>query len=213
MKSYLFALSDDLTKKAKEAIRNKQHVIVLLLLTSKELLYANLNELPDNTNCKAHIYVDKMSRIFYILPHKIFTFQFPFIIRNHENTIKLSYHDINIDSIMTSFLLSIFLDDTILEKSLIDIIGQVSDELNHNEWKLDENECCELIKYLILFESGYLRYDEDFERNNGLIHPENHIDLYYSSNNNIKIGLGHSINEEWFIDLANIKTKCKFLKE
>lgn len=213
MKKYTIKLSDILVKQATKAIRSKQHIVTLLLLTSKELLCTKINEYYNTNNNKACVYIDKMSRIFYVLPQKMFSFQFPFIIQEQDEYINLVYHNINIDNTMTSFLLSLFLDENIFKKSLKDILEQVYDELCINEWALDESECFELIKLLILFEPGYLRYDEDTERMNGLIHPKNHLDLYYSSNNNIKIGIENSINEDWLIDLSNIRTECKFLKK
>ena len=64
---------------------------------------------------------------------------------------------------------------------------------------------------LMMFEEGYVRYDHDARNKNGLLHPLNHCDVFYSSNATFKIGLEKRISLEVFMDLLNLETNCQFL--
>ena len=64
--------------------------------------------------------------------------------------------------------------------------------------------------YLLSFESGYLRYDhdEDENREDPILHPVDHIDLFYSSNSTFKIGLQDRIDVDDLKSILSINEKC-----
>ena len=77
----------------------------------------------------------------------------------------------------------------------------------------------ELLKGLLMFEDGYVRFDNDPEeynraKNEGRehTHPENHIDVFYNNGNTFKLGLKRKSTPDEFIDYFDSETNCKYLK-
>ena len=75
------------------------------------------------------------------------------------------------------------------------------------------------LRELLLMEDGYIRYDFDSEhfseykkRGEDHKHPENHYDLFYSTQATFKLGLENKIKDTELIDLLNINTNCKYIK-
>lgn len=77
--------------------------------------------------------------------------------------------------------------------------------------KPDKDLIWEIIKKLLVFESGYLRYDYDIQHEDGRLHPLNHLDINYSSDGTFKIGLIDSINSDEFIDILDINTESYYI--
>ena len=69
-----------------------------------------------------------------------------------------------------------------------------------------------IVRTLLEFEPGYLRYEDDINRANGNIHPRFHIDVFYSDHAKVKLGMYNEITAAWFRDLIDITTNCKFIK-
>lgn len=218
MKKYQFILEERLLKQAECVIRKKEDIISLLLITIKMILLKPITKFNDVLSGKPHltIYVNKMSRVIFVVENKIFSFQFPFIIREieeaTESKLEIFYNQVKIDSQISSLLFAILNETKIFQGDLAHLKDHVDEQLLENEWwEIDEVYSCELISHLVLFEPGYLRYDHDIEHINGHIHPEDHVDVYFSSNNSMKIGLNQKLDEDWFLDMLNITTNCKYL--
>lgn len=221
MKRYEFELNNGLYELAVKPIMSKYDLLVLLLQTVKFLL----NNFKCSQRIKEHIrsekklvlYIDKMSRLVFVLPDKIFSFQFPFIIKTDvEDECRLSIvysYDFKIDSVVSSSLINVFEKESILTDYLKDLQCKIIELLFENEWEnlVDYEMLSEIVEYLVLFEPGYLRYDYDIERVNGRIHPEHHLDFFFSSNNSLKIGLNNSIDLSWMLDFMDVTTDCKYI--
>lgn len=216
MKSFCFELTDDLYKQASRPIRKKEDIISLLLNTLKIFM----SVLPvEETNCQSNnkliLNVDKMSRLFYSIENKIFTINFPFSVYKVESIdfLKLKYNNIEIDSYISSLLISIFEENETFSIPFDNMKEFVLQHMAENGWnEADPQDVCDIIKKLIVFETGYLRYEYDKLHANARIHPQNHIDFYYESNNEIKVGLDNRIDSKWLVDFSNINTECKFIK-
>ena len=216
MKSFCFELTDDLYKQASRPIRKKEDIISLLLNTLKIFM----SVLPvEETNCQSNnkliLNVDKMSRLFYSIENKIFTINFPFSVYKVESIdfLKLKYNNIEIDSYISSLLISIFEENETFSIPFDNMKEFVLQHMAENGWnEADPQDVCDIIKKLIVFETGYLRYEYDQLHANARIHPQNHIDFYYESNNEIKVGLDNRIDSKWLVDFSNINTECKFIK-
>ena len=74
------------------------------------------------------------------------------------------------------------------------------------------HEIWTLIKYLLLFEDGYIRYDFDKDRESGRTHPLFHYDIFYSNKSTFKVGLYSQKAIEDFQDFLNIRTDCHFIE-
>ena len=216
MKKIEFELSDELYKKASSPIRNKEDLLMLLAYTIKFLI---TNGNVDNNSIaydkKLVLYVDKMSRVFFSLHNKIFSFCFPFSINipqdNHKISIKYKGY-FEFDNISSSLLLSILEQNDIISDTFENIGEKIFEIILYNEWEsIDYNGFCVLIKGLMMFEPGYIRYDYDPEHASEELHPLHHLDVFYSSNCTAKLGLKDNIDIEWLIDLLNIRTKCKYV--
>jgi hypothetical protein len=216
MKRYQFQLSTDLYNQIILPIRSKLDVIRLLVYSVKYILTEPHNNRGTSSHNKIVLYVNKMSRLFFCIENKIVSFQFPFFVNESEETPELL--DITfapfmqIDSVNSSLLIALFNQPDIFDGDLDTILTRVLEEMNENEWPVsDINQFLELIKHLMLFEPGYLRYDHDEDNQNGSFHPEHHIDFYYSSNNTFKLGLKKEAQPEWLVDMVDTLSECKYI--
>lgn len=217
MKRLEFELHDSLYQDALLPIRNKRDLLKLLVQTIKFLVLtpaAPAGRAPSDK--KLILYVDKMSRLLFCVENKIFSFQFPLQVRigPGDDSLSILYRDyFEIDHIISSLLVSVFGQDDIFDSSLEDIDGRIWEEIIANEWNgvVDLDALYELAKQLVLFEPGYIRYDHDKVHTNGALHPEHHLDIFFSSNSTMKLGLQKAIESEWMLDMLNILTDCKYI--
>lgn len=216
MKSFGFQLEPRLIEYS-SAIRNKGDIIVLLINILKFINISqpiNLTNLTirDNKNLiLLIIHIDKMSRVFIVEKDKIHTFQFPFQVLLSEDPWKIKHNDTVIDSGVATLLSTVFynFDE---HKSLEEILDRYWDIISDLEVdKKDASSIETLITFLLTFETGYLRFDYDDIRCSEM-HPVNHLDFYYSSNNTFKIGLSARIEHSKMIDILDINKKCATIK-
>lgn len=216
MKCFYFEMTEELYKQASHPIRTKEDIIALLVNTIKLLVsMPAIAERDCRQENKIILFVDKMSRLFFCMKDKIFTVNFPFSVFESDTTesITIRYRHVEIDSYLSSLIISVFVDNETYAIPMDDMKEFVFQHMAENGWDdADPDDVCEIIKKLAIFEAGYLRYDHDEERANGRLHPENHIDFCYESSNEIKVGIDTLVDYKWMIDLANINTECKFLK-
>lgn len=160
------------------------------------------------------ICINKMSRVFICEKNKIHTFQLPFIIKqNGSNLLDIYFNGYLLDSEIISKCIRFFneLGDVLNIEEIIEILWKEVEEGEPTK----NNIINELIIYLMLFESGYLRcdYDSNPERVNEITHPINHLDMYYSSRNTFKIGLKRKYKRNDLINLVNIESPCVFIQD
>lgn len=182
-------------------------VIALLMKTIKHML---VNYRLDNQLIKGKIVlkVSKMSRLFFISQDKVFSINFPFFVSDTNNELSFYSNDGHeVDSKVTSDVLSILTSDTVLNSgdviAFADFICDIAD-YNTGFWSL--------LRGLLLFEDGYIRYDYDEKYENGFRHPLNHLDIFYGSGSTFKIGLRRSITQDHLMDLLDLETDCHFFE-
>ncbi len=216
MKHFCYEIPQNVFKKVSQPIRTKQDIIQLLVYAIKIMVSTPyLDEKLIDGSRKLVLHIDKMSRLLFFVENKIFTFHFPFVVHKVKGAdmLLIRYQNLDIDSMVSSAILSIITDIDLFEASLENMSNFVLQYVIENEWDdIDPNDLCNLIKHLALFEPGYLRYDHDLEHARSHLHPEHHMDLFYSSNNEVKIGLEKHIDAEWLIDFMDISTSCKYIK-
>ena len=189
-------------------LRSKTQVIELLMKTIKHML---VNYKLDNQLIKGKVVlkVSKMSRLFFFSQDKFFSINFPFFVSDANNELSFYSKDGNeVDSKVTSDVLSILASDTVLSSSDViafaELVSDISD-YNAGFWSL--------LRELFLFEDGYIRYDYDEKNENGLKHPLYHLDVFYCSGSTFKIGLRHKITDDHLVDFLNLETDCHFLEK
>ena len=143
--------------------------------------------------------------LFFISEKKYFSINFPFHVTNDGNQLRFRSKNIDdIDNKITSDVIGVMSNQLVLESNEILDFAAPIDEASHIRfWSL--------IRDLLLFEDGYVRYDYDEENENELLHPLNHLDIFYSSNCTFKVGLNDQITSEILIDCLDIRSNCYFL--
>ncbi|KJS10713.1 MAG: hypothetical protein VR67_17740 [Peptococcaceae bacterium BRH_c8a] len=215
MKSYQFLINDYLIG-WRMAIREKADIILLLINTIRYLNYLTLDKLETvpNADIQLIIHVDKMSRILLCKEEKIHTFQFPFLISEEDNKLVVYYKGRDLDSKVSSIISTIFKKSVLFNESIDSMFDLYLDAMREYEItdNLQSDFCWDLVMHLLSFEPGYLRYDYDYDREDDILHPLNHLDFYYTNNNTFKIGLNGSINNNDLIRLLDINQHCKYLR-
>lgn len=187
-------------------IREKRDVVVILMRVLK-LINAPVAIDPSNKAGEIVLTVGKMSRLFVVGNSKIYTIRFPFAIRESQDRLIVSTLSIDdIDSKMTPEIIALFSDTQVFEShDLSDFFATVEELLiaSSNLWPL--------IREMLMFEDGYLRFDDDPENVKGKLHPLYHYDFFYTQACSLKIGVNERHGLKEVINLLNRSTDCLFL--
>lgn len=199
------------------AIRSKAQIIELLLETIPLLQYSEVVERPEENYILLRI--DRMKRLFFVIENKIFSFNFPFSIDFGENgdTLRIydSSTDIEISGLnyvtLTTAFKEIFMKNE--DYGVTDLDSEIMSILEKFDQEPNKDSIWQILKSLLTFEAGYLRYDYDEERENGDLHPLNHIDVNYSSGGTFKLGIKSSIVCTDFVDIVNVNTNSFYISK
>lgn len=215
MKQFSFYLKDTYSETffPKERVKSKIQIINILLESIRYILL-NPNVEKSEAVAEIKVVIDKMSRIFFFSENKYYSIVFPFKITEEDNNYYLyTKNDIEINSYFISKVKSAINCDSFSDSCVLDFADSLFDYDNGDE------QIWDFIKELMLLEDGYIRYDSDLKgyeeakaKGYPNRHPINHYDLFYTSPATFKIGLdnNHSLSE--MIDLVDIKTDCRFIK-
>lgn len=199
-------------KKFSSPVRNRMDILYLILDTINLLSFDCIEE---NQKGKLIIKVDKMSRIFIYLDEKYFSFIFPFSLEEkdmgkyyiYDNTL-----DLEIDNKIISLLRSMLRKIDYASQSLEEILESIYyDSMDEEYSSFDMDSGWRIIMKLLTAEPGYIRCDFDMERQNGRIHPLNHLDINYSTGCSYKLGLKKRWDLQEFIDMLDISTECRYV--
>lgn len=196
----------------KKRVKTKLQLIVILLEATRYMLVYHEMKNIDKEG-KVTLVIDKMSRLFFEKSDKFYSLVFPFNANKNGNKLSFSFQNIDVDSRLISNVISTIICDSFEDRSCLDFVDPIF------EFESEQEDFWVFLRELILFEDGYIRYDKDIKGNlqakvngNEHRHPVNHYDLYYSNKASFKIGLENEIVMKDFIDLLDIKTDCKYLK-
>lgn len=196
------------------SIRKKIDVIEVLISFIRLINGSALNEYYcEKENANLIVCVDKMSRIVIRDTNGIHSIHLPFIISGDSHDLKACFEGENIDSLCITVISRItnelFTDGTIITKGdAVDKYFEICNEFDITDQMCDY--CWRLLWHMIMAEDGYLRYDKDSSGTN--LHPENHIDFFYQSQNECKIGLESPIDCESFLEIIDVKQRCWTIK-
>ena len=187
-----------------KAIREKVDTISILMAAIKSMLIQNPQDNISNTD-KMVLCIDKMSRLFFISEKKIYTITFPFSAVQQANGPLLINSDLFgvIDSQVATSIHNIANSTHDIELVDLGILIEENGIEYQNLWAL--------YKFLMMNEDGYIRFDHDTQNENGLVHPINHFDIFYSSKSTFKLGLNRITNLVAFMDMLDKNTDCHFL--
>lgn len=193
-------------------INDRKELLMILLETVRYVLI----EKPIHKNTKLLqkfvLYVDDMQRVFYFNNHKYYSIALPFSLHIMNNDIGFTFCGTRIDSELISIIISVLQSDNYISDSPWDLV-EILDEN-----KTDHYNIWEIFKYLMTYDLGYLRFDQDDfayqeakQRGAPNSHPECHIDVNFSNASTYKCGLRHRITQQEFIDIVDNKKDCWFL--
>lgn len=217
MKKHKFNISKTILEKffPKERVKTKAQIIEILMETVRYVLL-NPSVSEDKIAGTIILYIDRMSRVFFIHGNeeKYFSIVFPFYTFEDDGKFRFTFqNEIEITSQLISKVIAIIKCDEFKEKCSLDFVTPICEY----EEGCDENFWI-LLRELLLMEDGYIRYDYDLKeyenakaRGEEHMHPLNHLDMFYSSNASFKIGLKNSLLHDDFIDILNTKTDCKYM--
>lgn len=191
------------------SVRSKTDVIILWMQAIKIFL-ANQPADGEKKVADISIVVRSMSRLFCELNNgeKIFSVAFPFNSRKEGEKFEFyTRAGLLVDSRVSSQILTLVQGNQIFDcTEFNDFIDPIFDA------SANDNTLWSLIRELMLVEDAYFRYDKDVARINGHIHPEHHIDMYYSASGSFKIGLDQQIDKASLISIVSIETDCHYLR-
>ena len=156
---------------------------------------------------KMIVCTDKMHRVIVQSDGKTFTTSLPFSVRMVDETYCCTLKSgIELDSKLTSEIIAAL--STTESFSNVEVLGFVDDVMGISD---DPDTLWIALSELINADDGYVRFDHDPEREDGKLHPLNHIDVFFSQSATFKLGLTVKIEMEALSDLLNIKTDCHYL--
>ncbi|CAI7726701.1 hypothetical protein [Bacillus altitudinis] len=217
MKEFTVSMTKRFVEIASKPIRTKKHVIMLMLEAIPLLTNADVLEGPSNNYIILR--VDKMKRLFFVIENKIFSFNFPFNVEVQEEKnnpiIYDSITDLELNALNLTVLKSAF-EETFYgneNQGILDLDSELMQVIDSFDTKPNKDQVWQILKTLQMFESGYLRYDYDEVRENGKLHPLNHIDINYTSDGTFKIGINDTLDCNTFIDILDVNTDSYFISK
>ena len=208
----IFSMSKQIAEISKKPLRSKEEAILVLLYTIR--MFDIAQYLDNDALGKIIIHVNKMNRIFYVLDEKTFSMQFPFSVEEtHDQKGLIISHKptgITINSMVLSVLIEIIEKMNKCEmdfESLFDII--MDSDFNNDNFSPKQRWL--IVLHLLKYDLGYIRYDIDYEHENGDFHPINHLDICLDSAATYKIGLQKKIDQDDFIDIMDLSSKCWYI--
>jgi len=190
-------------------IKDKYKIIEILLEACRYMLYNEKIPIA-RSPYKMILSIEKMSRLIFVSENKLYSIYFPFNLTYSESELTMNYKNyLDIDSQNISILLSILKSPYLNSENCLDFIDPIVN-LDQSFWIT--------LRDLLITEDGYIRYDKDEIRfkeaqtkKEEHRHPLNHIDIFYSNQVTLKLGLSVEYVEDDLIDLMNINTNCKYL--
>jgi len=198
-----------------ERVKTKLRVLEILLEASRYMLL-NLQIKKADISGKIVLYVDRMSRLFFIQENKSYSITFPFLVTENEDGFFFSYkNEIEINAQTISNLITVIKSNAFIDECSLDFANPIYDY----EQDFDEKFWV-LLRELILHEDGYIRLEKD-EQNyitakdegHPKKHPLFHMDIFYTGRCTFKTGLYEEVQELHFIDLLDTNTDCKFFEK
>lgn len=197
MKKYTFPLYTSLYGSPFRPIRSKIDVLYRLMRAIKTISTTSIANSHRSAE-KVHIIVSKMNRIVYESDNKIFSISCPFSVNEKDGFLEFrTQSHVVIDSYISSAIISLLDTDDIFTGSIDAFAFPMIDaEMSPNF------EMWPIVRDILMYEDGYLRYDHDEERE-GINHPINHLDVFYSNQATFKLGVDAKLSESVFAQILD----------
>ena len=195
-------------------ISEREQIIICILEACRYMMVSDELQHHVSTNIIALV-IDKMKRLFICSPKKCYSVSFPFNPTiNTDGHLKFDYDGIDINSMIISQVCQVLQSEEFKGNDaidLVDYIDRVSSQNSMNIWIL--------IKRLLTYEIGYIRYDDDIKGFNAAKanhtqnkHPRHHFDINYTNEATYKIGLTKSMTLDEFVQIIDNHSDRMFLQ-
>ncbi|SUZ34069.1 hypothetical protein ROE7235_03851 [Roseibaca ekhonensis] len=186
----------------------KKPNIVLFWMEAIKLISSYVPPSSEDSAGELLVQYGKMRRIIVYSKSKAFSTAFPFSISDVDGVIKFSLSSgIEITSRISSEVVSFFSTGKAFGND--EALGLLDDLEQSSS---DPDTLWRVLGELIQSDDGYIRFDHDPERENGDLHPLNHLDIFYSQSATFKIGLRRKYKVVQMIDILDINSNCSFLE-
>ena len=191
-------------------IKTRKDLLAIILESCRFMMQNSTVEHADNL---LMLVVNDMNRLFYCKDRKMYSVAFPFH-TDSTPTLKFDLEGIDISPAMISNLISVINSNEFEMPSGYDFftpIIDMEDNFSQDFWIV--------LKYLLTFELGYIRYDDDLagfkkasKDGHPKRHPRHHFDINYSGKIVYKIGLEKRLTPDIFVDILDDSKDRKILK-
>ncbi|RID83269.1 hypothetical protein [Mesobacillus zeae] len=203
--SYNITSFEALDELVHSRIKSKSQIITILV-SSLKIILTDLNPTEESGDTFTLRYYGLKKRMFFTIydkeekVFKHFSFIFPFNINFVDTNVYFSINnrEIEIDLYILEILSTLcknnwFSDNNEDNHDILSFIESYGDLLSDFNISVDlETDLWSVIKCLMTFEPGYIRYDYDVDNCEEFIHPLHHIDIYYSDVGTFKLGFDDS---------------------
>ena len=206
MRATSFNLDRFQTENLFSAFRERKNIIVFWMQVVKTMI-SYVEPKTEQVNGKMVVFTDKMHRIVVQSDTKTFTTSLPFAVKIVDESYCCTLKSgIELDSKLTSEIISAL--SATASFSNCEVLGFADDVMGISD---DPDTLWVALSELINADDGYVRFDHDPDRENGRLHPLNHLDIFFSQSATFKLGLSDKLNADALSDLLNIKTDCHYL--
>ena len=213
MKKFKFGMMGNLMHIAfpNKLVKSRQDLLIILLESCRFMIQ---NPVVDHADNLLMLVVNDMNRLFFCTEKKMFSISFPFNVECYP-AIHINYQGIDIDSSMISNLCSFLSSSEFGANSSYDFVTPILEQEDNNS----SNDFWIVLKHLLTYEIGYVRYDDDIEGfkvacNAGIpkCHPRYHYDVNLSQQAAFKIGLDKKLTPDKFVEFLDDTKERKVLK-
>lgn len=188
------------------AFRERKDVVIFWMQVVKTIL-SFVEPKPDQVHGIMLICTEKMHRVFVEADEKSFSASLPFSVKKVDGYFSCTLRSgIEIDSRLSSEVIAALSTFDAFGNS--QIFGFADELMNISD---DPDTLWAALSELINSDDGYLRFDHDPDREDGNLHPLNHIDIFFSQSATFKLGLKTKLAVDTLSDLLNIRTDCHYL--
>ena len=208
MKVIAFDLDRYQTSNLLSAFRDKANIVIFWMQAAKTIL-SFVEPKPDQVHGKMLVCTGKMHRIFIGCDGKVFSTALPFSVKKVDGFYYCTLRSgIDLSSKLTSEVIAALSTTPSFQNS--EILGFADDIMAVSD---DPDTLWVALSELVNSDDGYLRFDHDPIREDGKLHPLNHIDIFFSQSATFKLGLSERLELDAFSDMLNIQTDCHYLSK
>ena len=156
MKRIDFPLEGDMYRLAypDHRIKTRDELLLIVLSSIRNAKVSQRLATHAATFRRVIFHIDDMQRVFFFDTDKFYTVTLPFTLRDTNNVVTFYYQGLEVSSYLLSKLIEVISDERFNSNDVL----QFADPIDDNK-VIDGHHFWSLVKYLMEYELGYVRYD------------------------------------------------------